>query len=77
MAYGILARAAATSLIRRRRSWKAAGEGGVDILLRLVAETSKAPTVRQARGTVPQPSTVPSQGNGCSLSRCAKHREGL
>lgn len=55
----------------------AAGEGGVDILLRLVAETSKAPTVRQARGTVLQPSTVPSQGNGCSLSRCAKHREGL
>lgn len=47
MAYGILARAA-TSLIRWRQSQTAAGEGGVDILLRLVAETSKAPTVRQA-----------------------------
>lgn len=76
MAYGILARAA-TSLIRWRQSQTAAGEGGVDILLRLVAETSKAPTVRQAWGTVLQPSTVPSQENGCSFSRCAKHREGL
>lgn len=44
MANGILARAA-TSLIRWRQSQTAAGEGGVDILLRLVAETSKAPTV--------------------------------
>lgn len=77
MAYGILARAADVSNLTERRSQTAAGEGGVDILLRLVAETSKAPTVRQAWGTVLQPSTVPSQENGCSLSRCAKHREGL